>query len=848
MNLKDQKEKILKEYSYSTSYKKYFEIGTNPKYFPIKRIGIVLCTFLLFFLISNIFTLPKLENESLYIFAAQVTIIALVFPIILTLIGILYSKNNDFDSIFKIYIANTNAKTLYRGSFIILLFYVISFFYLYDSLLSEQIRRALNATLGIMFIDAIIITLFFLEKTISFTTTTGVNKILIKYFINSNKNDESINIISIITNRINENIKNSDLNSFEKNVDFLIEFLDIIIIMSTEIKDEKISSNLNSQFEENIFGTKFSKIIFLIQKNIELAISHPNLEFYQSLHSIYFYIFCRNYQILENESILVLLQAHHRHTYFITKEITEVKPKIINEFISSWYKWLNSHLKLDDNLTFNIYKNHLNLTALIINTFSKDKNLRALDYICDCLSRWEDVADKMPNYVEYEDKLQTIFESENLYTFANLALETKILSFYLITKNLDNKEICYKYYEILIKGKQLIRTTDLIINSYSFQTIDEILFSYFRLLSNNMYEYYFNNFLEDIDRVIEISGLMYGGWIPHLENRITNHIIKLLLLNSKKTRPVSTYIWEYALEKSSIARIDKIHNLLLKIQKDIIHFNDYDSLEWHIKKLEITKKRLSDYIENLIKFISEHQKLMFNSIKLDSNKTQKIVSESTFYVKNLDKFKDESIFSPLISNKKISYKNNIKTINSLESLPSKYLTTDYNIHIDNILKPDYYYHLIDSFIFKSLDQKKITEIYFEKDSSLLLKKILLRSYIYASPIVFLGNSKIFNFILHNINRTLLHSYKIECSENNRFYKIGETIFKYSHTLPDDRVYITPSNIIEHINFEKVTPETLSSVHVSLSNLHSTQVDIYVTLPIEITLVKNSQVIEIFIKE
>ncbi|MDC5456571.1 hypothetical protein NRA65_16120, partial [Acinetobacter baumannii] len=107
MNLKDEKEKILKKYSYSKAYKNYFEISTNQKYFPFKRISLIIFTFLFFFLISYKFTLPKLENESLYIFAAQVTIIALIFPIILTLIGILYSKNNDFDSIFKIYIANT---------------------------------------------------------------------------------------------------------------------------------------------------------------------------------------------------------------------------------------------------------------------------------------------------------------------------------------------------------------------------------------------------------------------------------------------------------------------------------------------------------------------------------------------------------------------------------------------------------------------------------------------------------------------------------------------------------------------------------------------------------------------
>jgi len=128
MNLKDQKEKILKKYSYSSVYKKYFEINTNSKKFPSKRVTLLFFTFFLFFTLSYLISIPKLKDESLYIFAAQVTVVALIFPIILTLVGILYSKKNDFDSVFRIYTATTNSKKLYQSSFIIIVFYVVSFF------------------------------------------------------------------------------------------------------------------------------------------------------------------------------------------------------------------------------------------------------------------------------------------------------------------------------------------------------------------------------------------------------------------------------------------------------------------------------------------------------------------------------------------------------------------------------------------------------------------------------------------------------------------------------------------------------------------------------------------------
>ncbi|QSB54896.1 hypothetical protein I6J48_04220 [Acinetobacter calcoaceticus] len=847
--LKDQKEKILKKYSYSSVYKKYFEINTNSKKFPSKRVTLLFFSFFLFFTLSYLISIPKLKDESLYIFAAQVTVVALIFPIILTLVGILYSKKYDFDSVFRIYTATTNSKKLYQSSFIIIVFYVVSFFYVYDSSLTEKIRVALNATLAIFFIDAILISLFFLEKTISFTTTKGFNKNLIQFYINSKEIDESINIFSIITNKINEDMHNSDLNSFEKNLNFLIKFLDIVIITSTEIKDNKISSNLNNNYQNNLFGTKLSKIIFLIQKNIETAINHPDPEFYKNLKDFYFYTVYRNYKILENQSVLELLRAHYRHTFFITTKLTEKKPNIINEFISSWYNWLNSLIILDDNLTFYIYKNHLNLTTLIINTFSKDKNIRGLDFICDCLSRWEDVADKMPNYVEYENKLQTIFECENLNTLANFVLETKLLSFYLISKNLDNNKACYKYYEVLIKGKTLIKTTDLMTNSYSFQNIDEILFSYFRLLSNHLYEHYFNNFLEEVERVIEISGLIHGGWIPFLESRITNYIIKLLLLNSPKSNSISNYFWESALKNSSIAKNDKILNLLLKIKDEITNFNDYGSLEWDIKKLEITKKRLSSYTKNLNQLILKHQNLMFESIRLDNIKTQKLISENTLYIKDLNYLLNNSIFSSFDLEEKIGYREVLQSPIYRKFYPSKYLTSEYNIHLDILFKLDYYTSILDHILLKEINKIKKTEYIINDNPINILKKIYLKSMIFSAPVVIFNHQKTLSLLLNECYKPSSLPYNIQKIKNNSVYKVGKTFFKYVHDLPnEDAFYILPNNIFKSIFLNNITPESLSQVDIIISPENPKESLVEVIFPIEAKLTDKTQAIEIIIKK
>ncbi|MDC5109326.1 hypothetical protein OHW62_18125, partial [Acinetobacter baumannii] len=502
---------------------------------------------------------------------------------------------------------------------------------------------------------------------------------------------------------------------------------------------------------------------------------------------------------------------------------------------------LNSYIKLDDNLTFYIFKNHLSFTALIINTFSKDKNIRGLDFICDCLSRWEDVAAKMPNYVEYENKLQTIFDFENLDTFANLVLETKILSFYLISKNLDDNKVCYKYYEVLIKGKKLIKTTDLMVNSYSFQSIDEILFSYFRLLSNHPYEHYFNNFLEELDRIIEISGLIHGGWIPFLENRITNYIIKLLLLNTTKNKSMSGYLWESAFENSSIAKNDKILNLLLKIQKEIINFNNYDSLEWDSKKLEITKKRLSDYIENLISHTTKCLQSKFELIELDQNKVEDLVSKNTLHTEDLINMLQETFFSFFFN--QVNYNQNIVSSSYYETYDSKYLTTEYSIHLDNIFKPEYYASIIENLFFEEIQKIKRIEYLLSDNIFQTLQKIYLKSCIFSLPIVIYNNNEILEFLSHYSTKNSPLTYIIKKLEHNMGYKIGKTIFKYEFKFPKNSVYILPNNILKNIYLSKTNNNSLSKVDINLDPKNHQKALVKVDFPCEIHLEKNSLAIE-----
>ncbi|MDO7491558.1 hypothetical protein Q5X79_14540 [Acinetobacter baumannii] len=452
----------------------------------------------------------------------------------------------------------------------------------------------------------------------------------------------------------------------------------------------------------------------------------------------------------------------------------------------------------------------------------------------------------MPNYIENENNLKTIFDYKNLQTIANLVLETKIISFYLISKNLDDIKITSRYYNILINGKILIKTKDMRSNFYSFQKIDNILFSYFRLLTNYRYKHYFNDILEDLNRNIEISGLIYGGLIPDLEMRITNYFIKLLLLNPGEKTSISIYTWNQSLQETSIANNDKIINLLINLKKLIIFFNDYNSLGWDYKKLEISKNRLTSYISNLITHTEKYLKFKFESIELDQNKIEDLISQNTLHIKDLKDTLQETFFHSFF--KKVNYKQNIASSSYYETYDSKYLTTEYSIHLDSIFKTNYYAHIIEELFFKKIQKIKRTEYLFTKNVFQTLQNIYLKSCIFSLPIVIYNNDEILNFFLHNCNKNLFPTYNIKKLKNNIDYKVGKTIFKYEGKLPKNSFYILPNNIFKNIFLSKISSDFLSKVKISIDTNNHQKALVKVEFPCEVHLTENSLVLEVITRE
>lgn len=842
MDLTSKKQIVYNKYKLDTLDKKFQLFENKAEKNINQRLFLIIFTVFLFSIINLFINFPNFKDESLYIFAGQVTFIALIFPIILSIVSIFNNNKFNFDDLFSIYSQSSYLKTVYKTSLLTTFLYAISFLFSYDFIYSSNIRKSINLTLIIVFISNILLTYKFLKNTINFLTIQNRFNFMIISFLN-NKKENTLKIINIICSQINESTTKNDHIAFDRNYENLIEFLDIYIIFSTKIENNSPLNTFNK--EAGFFeASEFDKILLSIQECINETILLNNYKLFNKLFSIYFRIYSRNYDIIDNITLFKLME-YHTDSIKLVKKINNNESKLYyRKAISTWYQWIKPLFSLPEKTTFEICKKHLFLTTLTVNYYSQIEDFQGLDFFTDCLSRWESEVEYMPNFITPESHLKTVYDTETNETLANLAIEYKIIAFYLIQKHPFDKLILSKYYKVLIKGTTLFKTIDMRTPTYSFNNLDDIIFCYLRLLTNTKYEYFFNDLLENSDRVIEITGLIHGGIIPELESRILKLIIQLLLLDSSKYQ-TSSYKWKEAFSHSSVAKIDKTINLIHKLNMQIQNFRDYNSLNWNEKKLVIAKNKILIYIKKLLEIAKKTYDHKFTSIQLDETKMNEQILENTFYLKDLESCLNESSFSILISNKIINYKDEIERLKISEYLPSKYLTADYDITIDNLFKPSYYTSLIDSSIYQALNQDKRTEYYYEDDISKLLLKILLRSYIFASPIVFFNHSEILTFMLRNAYRITNFPYKIESKESNQYFKVGKTIFKFVYNLPIKcTAYIMGSHTIKNIHLEKVTPETLSKVSVDLNPNDTTEVEIHVSFPIEVTLTENAQILEI----
>lgn len=183
------------------------------------------------------------------------------------------------------------------------------------------------------------------------------------------------------------------------------------------------------------------------------------------------------------------------------------------------------------------------------------------------------------------------------------------------------------------------------------------------------------------------------------------------------------------------------------------------------------------------------------------------------------------------------------------SYPSKYLTSEYDIHLDSIFKLNYYTFILDQKLLKEINKVKKTEYIINDCPIKILKKLYLKSMIFSAPIVIFNHQKILNLLLNESYNPSAFPYQTQNIKNNSVYKIGNTIFKYVHDLhKEDIFYILPNNIFNSIFLNKKTPESLSKVDIIVTPKNPQKALVEVNFPIEVQLINNTLAIEIIMKK
>ncbi len=121
-------------------------------------------------------------NFSEAIFNAQVTIIALIFPLVIAFIGILIQSRSANEVIWVVYKHNSGFMLVGFSALLLVLTFVLTKFV--QPWLSYQYIIALYISLALWFIFNLLLSGWFLYKTINFITTSTRMKLLVRFAVN----------------------------------------------------------------------------------------------------------------------------------------------------------------------------------------------------------------------------------------------------------------------------------------------------------------------------------------------------------------------------------------------------------------------------------------------------------------------------------------------------------------------------------------------------------------------------------------------------------------------------------------------------------------------------------------
>lgn len=510
-----------------------------------------------------------LKNASLYLFAAQATLIGLIFPIVIAYVSLASVGRASSDKLMNIYKTHTGFNLLASSSFLLLASY--AFLFIFDSFIIISLFKISQFLFLIWFIFNLYLIYVFLSKTMDFIYAKKKIEEITKYTYN---NKEGLRDgFLVIIDELKYFVENKSISQVEE--------LDIQLVNFIEINYIKHKFNVN---DLNFFISE-------IRQLIDSTLDYNNIHLVRRMFYIYYYIGGRLSRREGSCYLSTLLEMHHVTAFDLNNKLNisnEFRYLIYSRFIDSWTSW-------DYILKENTLKASYNFYTIILATNSIRNRIE--------IDRLIDVFLNIPNGIKVDyynrDEFETFNDLSVLLNngLLNLCIDSK----FCLIKNILESDLSieekYKYVKAILQNLTLIKGATAIFSETRIKTSHDIVFSLFRILSNRLYDEYLNKILSKCKESNRVVNRIFWGDTSNYLEKITEIYAyiydQFISKNSLPLYEINNYLDSLGDEAKSTLFIE-IDLYLRSLQNTDFYYDFFEE-----KKKNLIKKRYIQLICSL---------------------------------------------------------------------------------------------------------------------------------------------------------------------------------------------------------------------------------------------------------
>lgn len=357
-----------------------------------------------------------LKTASLYLFAAQATLIGLIFPIVIAYVSLASVGRASSDKLMNIYKTHTGFNLLASSSFLLLVSY--AFLFIFDSFFNISLFKIAQFVFLIWFVFNLYLIYVFLSKTIDFIYGSKKIEEITKY--SYNHIDGYRDGFLVIADELSYFLENKNISRAKELEIDLVDFL-----QTNYIKHGFSNDDMNFFLDE-------------IRKIIDNTLDYNNSHSIKNILYVYYYLGSRLSKVNQDVFLDKLLEMNYIVLFDLDNKLNlsnSYKDHVYSIFLTSWDSWNKWSFLLKTNAS----KSYYNYYTFLVTSFFIINN-RDSELIIDTLLR---IPEKVKTDSWNMEKHKTISE-DNICndSFINLCIETK----FCIIKNIfeSNFDINYK--------------------------------------------------------------------------------------------------------------------------------------------------------------------------------------------------------------------------------------------------------------------------------------------------------------------------------------------------------------------------------------------------------------------